>query len=66
MGLPIYIITKMKLKNILTELKSSKWPTKVEIVQLTIYTLILCAIIAAIMVGLDLILFKLRDWFLNV
>jgi preprotein translocase subunit SecE len=56
----------MKLKNILTELKSSKWPTKVEIVQLTIYTLILCAIIAAIMVGLDLILFKLRDWFLNV
>lgn len=56
----------MKLRNILTELKSTKWPSKMEIVQLTIYTIILCAIIAAVMVGLDLILFKLRDWFLNV
>jgi preprotein translocase SecE subunit len=56
----------MKLKNIVTELKSTKWPSRTEIVQLTIYTIVLCAIIAAIMVGLDLILFKLRDWFLNV
>ena len=56
----------MKLKNILTELKNSKWPSKMEVVQLTVYTVLLCAIIAAIMVGLDLILFKIRDWFLNV
>jgi preprotein translocase SecE subunit len=56
----------MKIKDILLELKSSKWPSKKEIVFMTIYTLILCGIIATIMVGLDLILFELRDWFLNV
>lgn len=56
----------MKIRDIVTELKNSKWPSKKELLQLTIYTLILCGIIAAVMVGLDLILFKLRDWFLNV
>lgn len=56
----------MKIKEILTELKNSKWPSKKDIVKLTIYTLILCGIITVIMLGLDLILFKLRDWFLNV
>ena len=56
----------MKIKNIITELKNSKWPSKMEIVKMTIYTLILCGIIALVMVGLDLILFKVRDWFLNV
>ena len=56
----------MKLKNIWIELKKSKWPSKKEILQLTIYTLILCGIIASIMVGLDFIFFAIRDWFLNL
>lgn len=54
------------IKNIITELKSTKWPSKLEILQMTIYTIILCAVLAAVMVGLDLVLFKVRDWFLNI
>ena len=54
----------MKIRDIVTELKNSKWPSKKEVVVLTIYTVILCGIIAIIMLGLDLILFQLRDWFL--
>jgi preprotein translocase SecE subunit len=56
----------MKLRNIITELKNSKWPSKKEVLVLTIYTLILCGIIAIIMLGLDLLLFQLRDWFLAI
>ncbi|NMC08790.1 preprotein translocase subunit SecE [Candidatus Microgenomates bacterium] len=54
------------LKNIITELKETKWPSKKEILQMTVYTVILCGILAAIMVGLDLVLFEIRDWFLNI
>jgi len=54
------------IKNIITELKSTKWPSKLEILQMTIYTIILCAVLAAIMVGLGLVLFKVRDWILNI
>jgi len=66
-GLPVYLKEKnMKLKNIWIELKKTEWPSKKEIVQLTVYTIIFCAIIASIMVGLDLIFFTIRDWFLNL
>jgi len=54
----------MKIRNIITELKNSKWPSKKEVVVLTIYTLVLCGIIALIMLGLDLLLYFVRDWFL--
>ncbi|MHC1716683.1 MAG: preprotein translocase subunit SecE [Candidatus Dojkabacteria bacterium] len=54
------------IKNIFTELKATKWSSKTEILQMTIYTVILCGILAAIMLGLDLVLFKIRDWFLNI
>lgn len=56
----------MRIKNIWLELKKSKWPSKKEILQLTVYTLILSGIIAIVMVGLDLVLFNIRDWFLNL
>jgi len=56
----------MKIKNIITELKATKWPSKREILQMTVYTVVLCGILAAIMVGLDLLLFEARDWFLNI
>jgi preprotein translocase SecE subunit len=56
----------MKLKNIWLELKKTNWPSGKQIVQLTIYTLVLCGIIAMLMVGLDLLFFNLRDWFLNL
>ncbi|MDD2578127.1 MAG: preprotein translocase subunit SecE [Candidatus Dojkabacteria bacterium] len=54
----------MKIRNIITELKNSKWPSKKEVAVLTIYTLVLCGIIALIMLGLDLLLYFVRDWFL--
>ncbi|MFA5634098.1 MAG: preprotein translocase subunit SecE [Candidatus Dojkabacteria bacterium] len=54
----------MKLRNIITELKNSKWPSKKDVLILTVYTLLLCGIIAFIMLGLDLLLFLIRDWFL--
>jgi len=54
------------IKGIISELKKTKWPTGLELIKLTIYTTILCAIIALSSTGLDLIFFKIRDWYLNV
>lgn len=42
------------MKEIFSELKKTKWPTAMELVKLTVYTAILCAIIAVIITGLDL------------
>jgi preprotein translocase SecE subunit len=56
----------MKLKNIWLELKKTNWPSKKQLAQLTVYTLVLCGIIAMLMVGLDLLFFNIRDWFLNL
>jgi len=66
-GLPE--IQKMKnniIKNIISELKKTKWPTWKQVVIMTIYTLIICGIITLLILGLDLGLYKIRDWFLNV
>ena len=66
-GGPAKIYTKMKiLKNILTELKKSKWPKGKELLVLSIYALVLCGIITAIILGLDLVFYKAREWFLNL
>ncbi|HNR53112.1 MAG TPA: preprotein translocase subunit SecE [Candidatus Dojkabacteria bacterium] len=54
------------LKNILTELKKSKWPKGKELLVLSIYALVLCGIITAIILGLDLVFYKAREWFLNL
>ena len=54
------------IKGIISELKKTKWPTGFELVKLTIYIAALCAIIALAITGLDLVLFKIRDWYLNV
>ncbi|HCC67680.1 TPA: preprotein translocase subunit SecE [Patescibacteria group bacterium] len=54
------------IKGIISELKKTKWPTGIELIKLTIYIVILCGIIALAITGLDLILFKIRDWYLNV
>lgn len=56
----------MKIKEIIAEVKQSKWPTKREMLMMTIYTLLFCGIITLIMVILDLSLAKIRDWFLNM
>ena len=53
-------------KQIGTELKMVKWPTWKEILNMTIYVLIICAIIALMMLVLDLGFAKIRDWFLNI
>ncbi|MGI5897669.1 MAG: preprotein translocase subunit SecE [Candidatus Dojkabacteria bacterium] len=54
------------IKNIVNEAKNTKWPTLKEVAVMTIYTIIVCGIISLIMVGLDLVLAKLRDLFLNM
>lgn len=54
------------IKEVISEIKQSKWPTKNEMLMMTIYTLVFCGIITLIMVGLDLSLAKIRDWFLNM
>ncbi|MDD2270217.1 MAG: preprotein translocase subunit SecE [Candidatus Dojkabacteria bacterium] len=53
-------------KKILTELKKTKWPTGKELLVLTVYTVILCAVVAIAITGLDLAFFKIRDWYINV
>lgn len=54
------------IKEVISEIKQSKWPTKKEMLMMTIYTLVFCGIITLVMVGLDLSLAKIRDWFLNM
>jgi preprotein translocase SecE subunit len=53
------------LKEIINELKKTKWPTGKELLVLTVYTVILCAIIALVITGLDIVFFALRDWYIN-
>jgi preprotein translocase SecE subunit len=58
---------KMKIiRNIINELKKTKWPTGIELLKLTIYVLILCGIIALAITGLDIVFLQIRDWYLNV
>ncbi len=49
------------LKNIIIELKKTEWPSMGQLVKLTVYTLLLCGIIALLILGVDLVLFWLRD-----
>jgi len=52
------------IRNIITELKQTEWLSMDQLAKLTIYTLILCGIIALLILGIDLVLFWLRDlWF---
>ena len=53
------------LKGIINELKKTEWPTGKELLNLTIYTIVLCGIIALAITGLDLVFFELRDWYIN-
>jgi preprotein translocase SecE subunit len=53
------------LKKIRTELKKTKWPTGKELVLLTIFTIVLCGIIALAITGLDIVFFEIRDWYIN-
>ena len=53
-------------KEIIIELKNSKWPKGKEILTLSIYTLIVCVIIPLIILALDLGFYKLREIFLNL
>ncbi|HQA99176.1 MAG TPA: preprotein translocase subunit SecE [Candidatus Dojkabacteria bacterium] len=54
------------LRSIRTELKNTQWPTKKEIVEMTLYVLIIGGILALTMLFLDLGFAKVRDWFLNI
>jgi len=66
-GLPKTKTKIMKIiKNIINEAKNTKWPSAKDVAVMTVYTLIVCGIISLIMAGLDLVLAKLRDLFLNM
>jgi preprotein translocase SecE subunit len=68
-GLPKeYLIKKIMkfLRNIRTELKNTQWPTKKEILEMTLYVLVIAGILALMMLFLDLGFAKIRDWFLNI
>jgi preprotein translocase SecE subunit len=49
------------LKEIGTELKATTWPKPVALLNLVLYTIILCGIIALIILGLDVFLLRIRD-----
>jgi preprotein translocase SecE subunit len=53
------------IKGIVNELKKTKWPTGNELLNLTIYTIVLCGIIALAITGLDVVFFGIRDWYIN-
>jgi len=54
-GLPELITKEMNVfKNIKNELKQTTWPTKAELVKTSMYTIVLCAIIALLLLVLDL------------
>lgn len=52
--------------SIIAELKKTKWPTKIDTLNLTIYVIAFCGALALIMVGLDVVFAELRNWFLNI
>jgi preprotein translocase SecE subunit len=54
------------LKKIIKELKETNWPSKNQLLRLTIYTLIVCGIIALIILGLDLLFIEIRNYILNI
>ena len=53
------------IKNIITELKQTEWPSMNQLVKLTAYTIIMCGIIALLILGIDIVLFWLRDLWLG-
>ena len=53
-------------RQIKIELKQVKWPTWKEILNMTIYVLVISVIIALMMLTLDIGFAKIRDWFLNI
>ena len=53
------------IRNIITELKQTEWPSMSQLLRLTAYTLLLCGIIALLIVGIDFVLFWLRDIWLG-
>ena len=53
------------IKGIISELKKTKWPRGKELVVLTIYTVVLCGIIALAITALDLGFFEVREWYIN-
>lgn len=60
------IIEMNTIRNIIIELKQTNWPSIGRLLQLTGYTLLLCAVVAIMMLGLDLLFFELRDLILNI
>lgn len=54
------------LRSIIAELKNTEWPTKKEILHMTLYVLAIASIMALTMLVLDLGFAKIRDWFLNI
>lgn len=53
------------IRKIINELKLTEWPTKKQLFNLTIYTIVFCGIIALIILGADLVYQWALTQFLN-
>lgn len=59
-GLPKTYMLKY-FKEIIAELKATTWPTRNNLVNLVLYTLVTCGIITILILGLDIFLTRVRD-----
>ena len=49
-----------------SEFKAITWPTWRELVELLLFTIIVCGIIAVLMLGLDIVFLRIRDILLEL
>jgi preprotein translocase SecE subunit len=57
---------KNPISGIASELKSVTWPTRRETLSLTLFTVVVCAIIALVILGLDVVFLNIRDTILSL
>ncbi|MCA9376332.1 preprotein translocase subunit SecE [Candidatus Nomurabacteria bacterium] len=51
---------------IIQEIRAVTWPTRSELITLLTFTIVVCAILALMMLGLDVFFLELRDVLLNL
>ena len=57
---------KKFFNGVIAEIKKVQWPTPKELAGLAVFTIIICAIIAVIVLGLDVFFLGIRDYLLDL
>lgn len=57
---------KNPISGVISEMKQVTWPTPKEAASLTLFTIVTCAIISLVILGLDMIFIQLRDMFMSL